>query len=476
MLHDFDCLVFGNETEGALAAYAAASAGARTAWLVPPGQRKGGLLTRDGLAFVDRDSRHGVPVADSLHDGLFGTFLREAGVHRIALEAATGERTLEAMLARAGVTVLTGRLAEVRVEHGRLTGLRLEDGTALSAASVIDASADADLAEVAGMPFEWGFTRYGLPNYLGVSPLPILTGVPVEALVETTRRLIADPALDALRARHFGAREFLDLDVGPDWLVIGPPHLGLAFGRYVERLGLPPRPFAFEADGFNVAVLGPEMTSWNGLIYFCTEPEQLLAWSRGGADAFMRAEAELFARFFREELGFARAELVMPQGIYVRQTRHALATRHRVSLAGLGASEAVSPVGTFCYYPDFRGFRAVKVPGPLTAHVSLEAGLASEVSNLGLACRAGGATPFGHSLTRLVQYNATLGTALGVASALASAEGLALAEVPASAVREAQRRLGFAAEDPSGFERNASVAEAMARDPVLALERKPCLA
>ena len=467
MPHEFDLLVVGHETEGCLAAVAGARAGARTALVVPPGALLGGLLTEDGLAFVDRDARHLRAPAASPEDGLFSEFLARAGVPLVALPAAVGGRTLQAMLDEAGVATVAAEWAGVVVEGGLVRALRLRAGGAIAARFFIDATPDGDLAEAAGVRFTAGFSEYGISRVLGMSPLPVVHGVTPDRIMATCEALQADPALDALRARLFGERRFLDLERGVDYLLVGPPHLGLAYQIWREADGLD-GPFAFEADGFNVAVVGPDATSWNGLIYFTEDAATLLRLSREGADAFFREEAARFGRFCRERLGWTDAAVTLPRGIYVRQTRHALDVRHRLTLEELAAGYDAGSVGTFCYYPDFRGFRAVSVPGPITAHVVLGAGLVTPVRNLGIASRAGGYTPYAHSLCRLVQYNVTLGAALAVAAAIAPADDLGAADL--GAIRAQLARQGALADDRSGLDRNPSVLAALREDPIIARE------
>lgn len=482
MTPDVDLMVLGNETEACLSAIAAARTGSRTALVVAPGAMLGGLLTEDGLSFVDRDARHLTPPADSPDDGLFGQFLARAQVPLVALEPGTGADMLATMLAEAGVQLIRADWRSVEVRKDRLEALVLADGETLSARHFLDATPDGDLAEAAGVRFTSGFQEYGLTKTLGISPLPVVRGVTPETILETCRRLAEDPELEALRTRIFGERRFLELDHGPDYVLIGPPHLGLAYQRWREEQGFA-IPYRFEADGFNVAVIGPEATSWNGLMYFSEEAETLLRLSRAGADEVFREEARRFERFLREVLAWREARVELPWGLYVRQTRHALDVRQRLSLEAIarwndpqegalhGDGDARHRVGTYCYYPDFRGFHAPKLPAPLTAPVLLGPGLAANVVNLGMASRAGGYTPFAHSLCRLVQYNATLGVALGVAAGMAERD---LGHVDGAAVRAELERHGMLADDPAGFARNALVHAAMQADPVIAMEGGAC--
>ena len=466
MSADFDLLVVGNETEACLSAIAAARAGAKTGLVISLDAMLGGLLTEDGLSFVDRDARHLLPPSESPHDGLFGQFLDKAQVKLVALEPGMGDRTLATMLAEAGVTILRQAWSSVVTEGRHLRALIMSTGEALTARHFLDATPDGDLAEAAGVRFTFAFHEYGIPKALGISPLPIVRGVSPERIVETCMRLAEDPSLDSLREKVFGERRFLDLDHGVDYVLIGPPHLGLAYQRWREASNIA-FPYRFEADGFNVAVTGPDTTSWNGLMYFSEDAETLLRLSRTGADAIFKQEAHHFETFLQAELGWTDAKVDLPWGVYVRQTRHALDVRQRLSLDALTQADSAERIGSFCYYPDFRGFHAPKLPGPLTAPILLGPGLASNLLNLGIASRAAGYTPFAHSLCRLVQYNATLGTALGVAASLAEDD---LGEVSVADIRRELERQGILADDPTGFERNAAVRQAMQADAVIRME------
>ncbi len=470
--YDFDLLVVGHETEGCLAAVAAARAGARVAIVLPLARMFGGLLTEGGLAYVDRDSRHLVPPAKSSPDGIFGEFLARAGVSLVALDAQRGRHALREMLEEAGVTVLYGQWGAPRTEADVVRSLKVS-GTHIAARFYLDATADGDLLEALGEPFAVGFQEYGLSRLLGVSPLPIVRGVTPGQIADTCMRLAADHELQAMHRRVFGERRFLDFEQGEDYLLIGPPYLALAFQRWRETNQLRP-PAPFEADGFNVAILGKDITSWNGLIYFETAPARLLSWSRGGADEAIRREVGVFGQFLREEVGWSSAEVACPWGMYVRQTRHALGTRLRLSLGMIAAGSPVRSVGTFCYYPDFRGFRVTPTARPLVARVAIDAGLLDNWRNVGIAARAGGYTPPGHSLCRLVQYNATLGAAIGVAAAIAPGDDLRAVDV--RDIRAMLGSLNILADDQTGLEDTPQHAARLLDDPLVKKEEAQALA
>lgn len=462
---EFDLIVVGNETEACLAAVAGAQAGASVALLHHGDRAFGGLLTDGGLAFVDRDARHEFVPDGATQDGIFGRFLQRAGVRLVALDPQQGHETLAAMMAEAGVHLVADHPILVDTEQGRIAGATLASGRSITARHWLDATPDGDFAELVGVRFAQGFREYLIDRCLGVSPLPLIDGVDAATIHATSARLAEDADLQARRQEVFGDRAFLDLDHGDDYVLIGPPYVGLAYQRWREEQELP-FPYPFQADGFNVAMVGPERSSWNGLIYFLTEPLPLLNLSRRGADRLFRAEAETFVRFLRESLGWSEARLARPTGMYVRQSRHALGTRHRLRLSDIVAGYDISSVGTFAYYADFRGFATTPIPRALTAHVILDAGRFDQFPNLGLASRSAGYTPFAHSLCRLVQYNVTLGAALAVAATL----GDSLAEVPADTVRRRLAELDLLVDDPSGLEGNAIGAPILEADALFAKE------
>ncbi|MEB3237326.1 MAG: aminotransferase class V-fold PLP-dependent enzyme [Candidatus Sericytochromatia bacterium] len=470
-----DWVVVGHETEAVLAAVAGARLGLDTVLVAPPGRMLGGLLTEGGLAFVDRDSRHLTPPEATLDDGLFGQFLARAGVALVALDPDRGAATLGAMLQEAGVLVVRGTWQQTRSTPSA-EGLVLDalevDGTWIEGRTFLDGTADGDLAEVLGVPFATGFTEHGTDRVLGISPLPRVRGVPVETIMATCRELAGDPDLEARKQAAFGARRFLELDAGDDWILVGPPYLALAFQRWREQVG-EPCAMGFEADGFNVAVLGPEDTSWNGLIYHVADPEQRLKWSREGADATMRAEVALFGRFLREGLGWSRAEVACPPGLYVRQTRHARRTRHLLGLTEIASGPALPRVGTFCYWPDFRGFAVTPTQGPLVAPVVPGAGWLADWTNVGMASRSAGYTAPAHALCRLVQYNVVMGTGLAAAVAVhlgrrgPGPTGTLAADEPAETLRAVLAEAGLANDDLAGLDETPGRATGLADDPLV---------
>lgn len=465
--YDFDLLVVGHQTEGALAAVAAGRAGAAVGLVIPQGRLLGGLLTEGGLAYVDRDSRHLRPYPDASQDGLFGEFLTKAGVKTVSLDPGRGSRTLLAMLRKARVVLLEGDFSEPRIETERLCALRVA-ASEISARFFLDATPDGDLLEALGEPFSWGFSEFGTSGLLGVSPLPVVRGVARSQIVATCEALGRDSELESRQREVFGDRVFLELEEGPDYLLIGPPRLALRYQIWRDRLGISWLG-AFSPDGFNVALLRSKVSSWNGLIYCISDPQTLMNWSRQGADEKMRAEVGHFGRFLREGLGWSDAEVTLGgHGMYVRQTRHALGTCLRFSLGMIAEGKEVRNVGTFCYYPDFRGWRPTPKTGPLVARVALDAGLLRHWRNVGIASRAGGYTPAAHSLCRLVQYNATLGAGLGVAVVLAESDDWK--QVPDTEIRRALAELQLLANDDEGLDETPARSAELMEDELIRQE------
>lgn len=456
---DFDLLVAGSEPEGCLSAVAGARAGARTGLVVPPDRWLGGLLTHGGLAFVDRDHRTVFDPAGFSKEGLYGEWLGRAGVRLVGLDPQRGHDALKGMLDEAGVTLVPGIVRQLKIKNRRVTALHLDSGDWLTAGHVLDATPDGDVAELAEGRFAYGFREYGISRTLGVSPLPLIEGVTAEGMLAASASLAQDPALQRLKRERFGDRAFLAPDQGTDYVLLGPPDIGLAYQQWRGDF-----PFPFQADGFNVAMLGSALSSWNGLIYEIDDPALLLKLSRSEQDPLFDEESAWFVRFLREALGFEGAKLVR-SGVYVRQTRHVLGTRRRLSLRGIALGEDSASVGTFCYYPDFRGFAVPPVPKPLVAHVSLEAGLFERFDNLAIAGRAAGFTPFAHALCRLIGYNVALGAGLAVAASVSD-----WYQPDLGRIRQVMAEIGALADSREGEANNQLALERWGDDPLVLLE------
>ncbi|MBW3612875.1 MAG: FAD-dependent oxidoreductase [Chloroflexi bacterium] len=168
-----EVVVFGATAGGVMAAVAAAEEGANVI-LVATGRHVGGMVT-GGLGKTDLERQ------EQLIGGLARRFFVAAGDaygEPIAwrFEPSVAETIMERLLADSGATVHRGEgLASVDLEEGRLTAIRLDDGTTLSADAFIDASYEGDLLRAAGVDHaigRQGRERYGEPHAGRVELLP----------------------------------------------------------------------------------------------------------------------------------------------------------------------------------------------------------------------------------------------------------------------------------------------------------------
>ena len=150
----FEVIVVGSEPEGVTAAVAAAETGAKTL-LITEDARVGGLFVLGGLNSLD------LRPYKLVQGGLFTRWWALVG-RSAAFDTGRAERAFEAMLKGAGVTVRlrTPPVAPV-LSEGQVVGVRVGRET-FTAAQVIDATADGDLAAAAGAAFTVGFSSLGV--------------------------------------------------------------------------------------------------------------------------------------------------------------------------------------------------------------------------------------------------------------------------------------------------------------------------
>lgn len=473
-------LVIGDEVESVITAVSAARAGVKTILARRSMGPLGGLSVRGGLSYMD--------ITVECLTGIFHEFYQRAGVVRIALNPERAHLVLHQMLSEAGVELISGVEPEVwfnrdgfpeqveliRTRHDEQSA---EDGAIhLRPGVVIDATPDAELARAAGIPYLTGLG--GLLgedwNYLGVSPVFRITGVPEAGLRAFEARLRQNPHLphilekalpyhpQSLRDEYVTRPTFAPPD--QDYLDILNPVIGIDYHiwRHGTPSSYPNAPIAI--DGGNVSRLKDGSLGFNGMVARAdalgfapnTIFEELIALSRGGATpACLLEEMRQFETYLREMGNFPEARVIPPAELYVRQTLTLLSRQNMTARQAIeGGVPRQRAVGTFSYWLDLRGahlwkrFPGEELPKPVF-NVGLDVALplTPALKNFAFIGRSAGYSPIGQGTGRIVQHNAMLGEGVGVAAALAVLSGSTLSDIADTAMPQvqailAQRRTG----------------------------------
>lgn len=455
----YDVLVAGDEVESILTAVSAARTGATVVLIRRSIGRLGGLSVRGGLSYMD--------ITPEFATGLFGEFLRRAGVKRVALNPDVADLVLGALLHEAGVTLISDVEATVVVDdagHPAVVNCKTrEDDFQLEAAVVIDATPDADLMRSLGVPYILGLG--GIlgedENFLGISPVFRLAGVDYQALQAFEASLRERPDLPEtleaalkyhpqdLRREYLTRPTYAPGDM--DYLDILNPVIGIDFYRWRHGRVDDYADAAVFIDGGNVSRLSDGSLGFNGLVArpdaLDLDLDDLIALSRGGPiPEELADEMAAFERYLREVGGFAQANVIPPEEMYVRQTLNLLA-RHNMTAADAlaGGVPKEKAVATFSYWLDLRGTQMWrKYPGEHLAkpvfNIGLDVALPvyPDLHNIGFVSRSAGYSPLGQGAGRIVQHNSLLGEAFGIAAALSARDGHLLSEYAEARIGEVQ--------------------------------------
>lgn len=491
MAHSCDVLVVGDEVESILTAVSAARAGARVMLARRSRSRPGGLSVRGGLSYMD--------ITPEYIAGLFGEFLRRAGVVRIALNPERAEAVLCDMLAEADIQVFSGVETALSLDGDGFPDVAWLRGAneefRLVAKVVIDATPDADLARALGVPFITGLG--GLlgseDNFLGVSPVFRIMGASVAALRSFEADLRSRPDLPerlekalplhppALRAEYRDRPTYAPDDM--DYLDILNPVIGIDY--HCWRHGSPDgyAGAGIAIDGANISRLSDGSLGFNGMVATAAALDaglpELIAMSRDGAiPPLLLEEMRRFEQYLREVAGFSEAVVIPPESLYVRQTVTMLAKANMTARRAIaGGVLPERSVGCFSYWLDLRGvslwkcFPGISLPKPvfnIGLDVALPAG--SRLQNFAFVGRSAGYSPIGQGAGRIVQHNALLGEGLGVAAAMAAQENIPLTRIVSDGMPGVQAVLqsrGRAAESFSASPEGDKVISVEEAPPVL---------
>lgn len=302
----YDVIVVGTEPEGVAAAVSAARNGMKTL-LLGEDQALGGLMTIGELNFIDMcESRDGTLLTQGFfkefYDAVGGSAFDIVEARNYFLQVATDEPML---------TLRTENAFQAPIMDGAaICGVRtLENGVNREyyASRIIDATVDADVAAVAGVPYTYAGEDIGEKDrQMGVTLVFELSGVNWSKVSMH------------LNWQRFWAEVLKksNTDMGATGKT--------AWGYTKEGYAYEPKDEMMRLRGFNIARQNNGNVLINALIIFGVDPLSDESKAQGIARA--QAEMEYLIPYIRENFkGFEKAELVKTADqLYVRESRHTI--------------------------------------------------------------------------------------------------------------------------------------------------------
>ncbi|WP_192867999.1 FAD-dependent oxidoreductase [Calderihabitans maritimus] len=291
----YDLIVVGGEPEGVAAAVSGARSGL-SVLLIEDDRALGGLITLGKLSFLDMNyGKDGTLLTRGIfkefYDAVGGTVFDVEKAKKVFTDMVEEQDTI--------TLKLNTSLVEPIKDGNNLIGVRVREGGEIKeyyGKRFIDATADADLAAPAGVPYTIGREDIGeKEKTMGVTLVFELTNVNWPRIVNYLRT-------DGDKYSGAGKRA--------------------AWGYKKEGYSYEPKDPGIRLRGFNIARQDNGNVLINALIIFGVDvfdPE-----SRQKAIARARRELEYLMPYIRENFaGFENAELVgTAEQLYVRESRH----------------------------------------------------------------------------------------------------------------------------------------------------------
>ncbi len=428
---EFDVVVTGSEPEGIVAAVAAAQEGA-SVLLVTDAERLGGLFVSGMMNSLDLRTQ-----PELYQRGLFEAWWNRVGRGH-AFDVRRAEHAFEAMLAEAGVTVLTNAPSlKPRLEGGRLVGVQVGD-TVIASQQLIDATPEADVAAAAGAPFSYGFSAIGLDARM------------VDTLVFRIDNVDWPTLQRGIRAR--GGKAYAEVSERAAW--------GHFSGYPARYQALEP---GIRLRGLNLGLQEDGTVLVNALMIEGIDPFDPESRAEGKARA--TREAPRIIEYLRADVpGMENATFGgVAETLYIRETRHLDALcvltvddvlDNRVTEQAIAAGGYPLDVHPLTPYDTGFVFGVPEIYG-----VELCVTVPPQPEGLWVVGKAAGYDPIAHSSARVVPFGMAVAEAVGVAAAMAVRYGLTPAALALDDGRIATLRERLR-------ERGAYLPRVQARDPV----------
>jgi len=422
-------IVVGSEPEAVTTAVSAARNGVQT-MLIAEDPVLGGLMTRGCLNFLDMN--YG-PDKELLTRGLFLEFYESLG-NAFDIEAAQNY-FLEIVQKEPNIVLkLNTPFLRPLMEGNKIVGVVVQENgmeKEYRAERVIDATADADVAAAAGVPYTLGTEDYGVTGRtMGATLVFRVKGVnwPYVFFYNNFQRLLSK--------------------LNPKW---GDPAAGatwkVAWGYGREALEYTPQDPLMRYRGPNLARQKDGTVLINALLIFGVDgldPE-----SRAQGIERGKQEIPHILQFMRERFpGFRRVELVdVAEELYIRETRHIIG-EYRLTIDDVlenrdhwdRIAHGSYPVDIQPAGPQDLGNVIGK---PAIYSIPYRSMVPLKVDNLLVVTRSASYDSLPHGSTRVLPVGMTVGEAAGVATAYSLGNNLSYREMIGrpQAIRWVQEKL-----------------------------------
>lgn len=416
----YDVIVVGGEPEGVAAALSAARNGLKTL-LVEDDKALGGLMTLGELNFLDMN--HG-PKRELLTQGIFKEFYKKMG-NAFDIEEAK-EYFLHTVQKEVNITLkLNTKIVSPIMEDNKICGVIVEENgeqKEYRSLRVIDATTDADLAVLAGVPYTIGGEDYGEKGLLmGVTLVFEVSGVNWDRVVQYLKHEDNDP--------HSGASKIA------------------AWGYGKEAMEYKPHDKMMRFRGPNIARQKNGNVLINALLIFgvdgLDEESKKQGIERG------KVEIPYIIEFMRDKFpGFEKAEFAgIAEELYIRETRH-IQGEYRLTITDvLENRDQWDRIGHGSYpvdvQPTSQSNTGNIIGNPSIYSIPFRCLVPLEIDNLLVVGRSASYNSLPHGSARVIPVGMVTGEAAGVASCYSIKENSSYREMTKSkdAISWVQERL-----------------------------------
>ncbi|KST65944.1 FAD-dependent oxidoreductase [Mastigocoleus testarum BC008] len=490
IVREYDIICFGDEVPGVLSLVCAGREYYRRMGKYPrslllfKGNSQlgiGGHLIRGALSYLDRSA---VPSSirsqydlDIFGDSpaIYQEFLRRSGVYQIALDPEDGSTALRQMLQEVRADILDNIEIEsvIKIDDGRITGIKLTKGETYTATQFIDSTVNAELAQFAGVKKLKGFETFGLPNSeLSVTLTFQTKGLSVDRIknvesqyLKRFTNLSDTQAQSWINIAAGNKSEFADnlrnsltdengnlktMYAGRDYIDVRSRALSIAYHGF-RGTTLSLESSGSILDNGNVAILNPSTLSWNALLFDVdADQAENLARQKAIPTSNMQQEMYFVGQWFKS---LGAVEAIPAHELYIRHAGNITGVVRPLTGADMlsGGVPMEEALGSFSYHFDIRGgikglgdralekgfeTEALLHPQKPLFNFGIQHALVKNVPNLAVVSPASGFEGYASSAGRIVEFNCGVGQGIGIACAIALSNRGKLADISNGEVRE----------------------------------------